>query len=120
MKADWIDDFSAAITVCDRDGIITEMNDKACTIFERYGGKALIGKSLFDCHPVEAAKKIKALLQADPAEKRINAYTIEKSGIRKLIYQAPWFDISGKTAGLVEISMEVPEQMQHFVRKPAQ
>jgi len=32
-----------------------------------------------------------------------------------LIYQSPWYQ-NGEFAGLVEISLEIPEQMPHFVR----
>ena len=46
---------------------------------------------------------------------RTNAYTIEKKGRKKFIYQAPWFR-DGRYAGFVEISMEIPFDMPHFVR----
>ena len=48
---EWIKEFNVAITVCDRDVIITEMNDKSVATFACYGGKELIGKSLYDVHP---------------------------------------------------------------------
>jgi len=108
----WVSEFQGAITVCDRDGTILEMNDKAVEIFERYGGADLIGKSLMDCHPPAAQEKIRELL----ASGKTNAYTIEKNGVKKLIYQAPWF-LDGKRAGLVELSLEIPEEMPHFMRK---
>ena len=44
-----------------------------------------------------------------------NAYTIEKNGVKKLIYQTPWFD-GGKFAGLIEFSMEIPRELPHFIR----
>jgi hypothetical protein len=47
---------------------------------------------------------------------KVNCYTIEKEGIKKLIYQAPWYD-NGKLSGLVELSMVIPFIMDHFVRK---
>ena len=46
---------------------------------------------------------------------RGNAYTIEKRGVRKRIYQAPRFR-DGAFQGLVELSLEIPESMPHFVR----
>ena len=41
-KADhsWVKEFPGAVTVCDTDGIITEMNDKAAKVFEADGGRA--------------------------------------------------------------------------------
>ena len=48
-----------------------------------------------------------------------NAYTIEKAGVKKLIYQAPWYRADGAFGGLVELSMVLPADMPHFVRTPA-
>jgi predicted RNA methylase len=44
-----------------------------------------------------------------------NVYTIEKAGVKKLIYQAPWME-GGECKGLVEISIPIPFEMPHFVR----
>ena len=50
-----------------------------------------------------------------------NSYTISKKGQRKLIHQTPWYkdaaDGSGKTvAGIIELSIVIPEQMPHYDR----
>ncbi len=107
----WIKQFPAAITVCDCHGVILEMNDKAAQSFEKDGGYALIGKNLLDCHPEPARSKVQELL--DKCEK--NIYTIEKNGVKKLIYQCPWFE-DGQYAGIVEMALEIPFEMPHFVR----
>jgi len=52
----------------------------------------------------------------DEVNPRVNAYTIEKRGVRKLIYQAPWFR-DGIVQGLVELSLEIPDAMPHFIRE---
>lgn len=44
-----------------------------------------------------------------------NAYTIEKEGVRKMIYQTAW-KVDGRVAGLVEISMVIPSDMPHYIR----
>jgi hypothetical protein len=44
-----------------------------------------------------------------------NIYTIEKNGVRKLIYQSPWFS-NGSYAGFVELALEIPWEMPHFIR----
>ena len=44
-----------------------------------------------------------------------NAYTIEKQGVHKVIYQTAWKKDS-KVAGIVEISMITPADMPHYVR----
>jgi transcriptional regulator with PAS, ATPase and Fis domain len=110
-EPDWISEFPAAITVCDEQGILVGMNDRAAEALEKDGGRGLIGKSIFDCHPEPARTKTQTMLQRQ--EK--NVYTIEKNGIRKLIFQSPWYK-EGRFAGLVELSLEIPAEMPHFVR----
>ncbi|MDR0790626.1 MAG: diguanylate cyclase [Bacteroidales bacterium] len=101
-----------AITVSDKDGKIIDMNNRSATTFERSGGKELIGKNLMDCHPEHAQKIINSMM----SNPRTNAYTIEKNGVKKLIYQTPYYD-NGEFAGLIEFSIIIPEQMPHYVRK---
>ena len=108
---DWIKQFPASIMVCDCNGVILDMNDKAARTYESYGAYALIGKNLLDCHPEPARNKVEKQLAA--CEK--NIYTIAKDGVKKLIYQSPWFK-DGAYAGLVEISLEIPFEMEHFIR----
>lgn len=107
----WVREFPAAITVCDQKGIILEMNDKAAKGFENRGGRGLIGSNVLDCHPDAARSKTERLLAA----KEKNVYTIEKNGIKKLIYQSPWYK-DGQYAGFVELSLEIPFEMPHFIR----
>ncbi|MEI7527493.1 MAG: PAS domain-containing protein [Elusimicrobiota bacterium] len=108
----WKEGVNFAITVCDSDGKITEMNERSAATFAKYGGKALLGQSLLDCHPEPARAKLEKML----AGPYTNAYTIEKNGVKKLIYQTPWLR-DGKPAGLVELSLELPSELPHFVRK---
>ena len=109
----WVKEFPGGISVCDRDGIILEMNDQAAKIFADYGGRKLIGTSALDCHPEPARTKLETLL----ATQGTNAYTIEKAGVHKFIYQTPWF-IDGVCRGLIELSLVIPAKMPHFVRDP--
>ena len=44
-----------------------------------------------------------------------NTYTIEKKGVKKLIYQSPWY-AKGVYSGFVELSLEIPIEIPHFVR----
>ena len=107
----WIKEFPAAITVCDPEGVILEMNDKAAKNYETDGGYGLVGWNMLDCHPELARSKTERLLAA----KEKNNYTIEKNGIKKLIYQSPWFR-DAQYAGFVELSLEIPFELEHFVR----
>ncbi len=108
---DWMKEFPGAIIVCDADGILLYMNDKAAAGMEKDGGRALIGKNLLDCHPEPARTKTREML----ASRQRNVYTIEKNGIKKLIFQSPWYR-GGKYAGFVELSLEIPFELPHFVR----
>jgi transcriptional regulator with PAS, ATPase and Fis domain len=108
----WVKEFPGAVTVCDREGVILEMNDRAVETFKKDGGHALIGTNALDCHPEPARSKMMRLLETQES----NVYTIEKNGIKKMIYQAPWYD-KGEFGGLVELSLVIPAEMPHFIRK---
>lgn len=112
MNQDWAEQFNASITVCDTQGIIIYMNQQAVATFAKDGGANLIGRNLLDCHPEPARSKLVDLLE----NPRINVYTIEKKGQRKMIYQSPWYE-SQKFSGLVEISLPLPAEVPHFIRK---
>lgn len=107
----WVKELKAAITVCDRDGVALEMNDRAAETHAKDGGRALIGKSILECHPERARELFEDLLRTE----RLNVYTIEKDGVKKLIYQAPWYR-DGAFAGIVELSLPIPWDLPHFVR----
>lgn len=110
-SSDWWNGIKAAITICDSDGIVLDMNEVAAGAFSGDGGRQLVGKSLMECHPENAREKLRSLLETGS----VNAYTIEKDGIKKLIYQTPWYE-NGKFAGLVEFALPIPFEMLHFVR----
>jgi hypothetical protein len=112
MDFDWADQLPAAVTICNIEGIILYMNNLSASIFSKDGGRNLIGKTLFDCHPEPAKSKLDDLLH----NPRVNIYSIEKKGIKKMIYQAPWYR-DGQFAGLVEISFPIPDEIPHFVRQ---
>lgn len=109
MDYEWAKEMNCAVTVCDREGTILFMNEKSRKAFAKHGD--LIGKNLFDCHSPESQEKIKELI----ATGGTNAYTIEKGGIHKMIYQTAWFR-DGVVGGLVEISMAISEELPHYIR----
>ena len=111
MKGEWIEEFPYAITVSDRDGKIIDLNSAAADTFKKWGGKELIGRSLTDCHNANSNNIINRLMSDGVP----NIYTIEKEGRKKLICQSPWF-IDGKVMGLVEISIPLPETIDHKPR----
>jgi PAS domain-containing protein len=108
---EWVRAFPGAVTVCDRGGVILEMNERSVQTFAADGGAALIGTNVLDCHPEPARTKLAELL----ASGRTNVYTIEKQGVKKLVYQAPWYR-DGAYGGFVELALEIPFALPHFVR----
>ncbi len=108
---EWVEEFPGAVTVCDREGVILAMNDRSAASFGKEGGRELIGRNLIDCHPEPAKSKVRGML----ASGKHNAYTIEKNGVWKLIYQAPWYE-KGEYRGFVEFALEIPETLPHFIR----
>jgi len=110
----WLDGIAVAATVCDRQGVCLYMNEQAAKTFAKSGGRALVGKSLLDCHDEPARSRFAAQLQSPTP----STYTIEKGGVRKLIHQVPWFK-QGTFAGVVEMSFELPAEMPHFLRAQA-
>lgn len=107
----WTKEFNAAITICDAEGKIIEMNEKAAETFKDDGGYELIGKNLFECHSEQSNKIIREMI----SQKKSNVYTIEKNGTKKLIYQSPYFE-NNEFKGLVELSIEIPFDMPHHAR----
>ena len=109
MIPEWAKEMNCAVTVCDCDGVILYMNDKAKETFASHGD--LVGKNLMGCHNDRSKENIRTLLESGGS----NAYTIEKNGLRKMIYKTSCRQ-DGKVAGLVEFSMVIPCDMTHYVR----
>lgn len=106
-----LEEFPVAITMTDLEGTIVYMNAQSAAVNAKGGGKALIGKQVRDCHNERSKAIIEELFRG-----ATNVYTIEKKGVRKLIYQAPWKE-NGVVKGLVELSIILPEgEMPHYVR----
>ena len=105
---DYLKEVNVAITVCDKDGKILQMNDKS----QRTNHGDLVGQNVYDCHPEPARTKLAEIME----HQSTNAYTIEKEGLHKMIYQSAWKE-NGVVKGLCEISMVIPAEMPHYVRK---
>ncbi|MDH3327924.1 MAG: hypothetical protein OEM01_01690 [Desulfobulbaceae bacterium] len=103
----WIEEFPSAITVCDDKGIIVAMNETSRLNFSKKGGGALIGSSLFDCHPESANKKIRKMLKEEIPQ----TYFLENKGRKRLVHQSPWYN-NKKFAGLVETIIDLSGDIQ--------
>ena len=51
---DYFKEVNLAVTICDKEGKILEMNDKSRKTFLKPGQEDLIGKNVLDCHPEPA------------------------------------------------------------------
>jgi transcriptional regulator with PAS, ATPase and Fis domain len=105
----YFNELDCAVTVCDLQGKVIYRNEKSQQTFAKHS--ELMGKNLKDCHPPHAWEKILQMLQTGKS----NAYTIEKNGQKKLIYQTPWSE-NDELKGLVEFSFIIPFDMPHYVR----
>ena len=104
---DWTDHYPAAVSVCDTKGTILAMNRQAEELFAHYGGKKMIGSSLFACHPQPANVILRQLLR----DQRANTSITEKKGERKLVHKTPWYD-QGQFAVLVETVIMLPPEIE--------
>ncbi len=110
-ETSWAEEAPLAITGTDENGTIVAMNARSRATFAADGGAALIGRSVFDCHPEPARSRTRELYETQ----RPNHYTISKDGRRKIIHQIPWTR-DGRFAGFVEISVPIPDDLPHFER----
>jgi transcriptional regulator with PAS, ATPase and Fis domain len=107
----YFEELPIAITISDTEGNIVDMNQRSADVNSK--GQKIIGRNLYDCHPPRAAEILRGLY----AEQKKNVYTIEKNGVKKLIYQVPWYD-GDKFGGLIEFSLPIPFEMPYYVRQP--
>ena len=110
---DWAENVSFAVTICDCKGYVVYANEKAQATFAKYG--PLIGRNLKDCHQEKSWLMINKLIDT----KTSNSYTILKNGVKKLIHQTPWYEMKDGekvVGGMVEVSIELPNEMDHFIR----
>lgn len=103
----WAEELDCAVTVCDTEGTAVYQNARS-----REVNGEVCGRSLLPCHNDRSREIIHRLL----AEGGRNVYTIEKRGIQKMIYQTAWRS-GGEIRGLVEFSMEIPDEMPHYIRQ---
>ena len=112
MKRDYFEEADVAVTICDKNGKILDMNKKSRKTFLK-PGEDIIGKNVLDCHPEPARSLLDDMLK----NPRTNIYTVEKEGLKKLIFQTPWYD-NDEYAGFMELSIVLPEFIPNRVRKP--
>ncbi|WP_300107956.1 PAS sensor protein [uncultured Alistipes sp.] len=103
----WAEDTNCAITACDTEGVVIFMNKQSILV-----NGDMRGKNMLPCHNERSRGIIDRLIK----EGGTNAYTIDKKGVRKMIYQTAWRHEDGSVGGLLEISMPIPAEMPHYIR----
>jgi len=103
----WADELKLAITVTDIDNVILYMNEKS----KRSYPNTHTGDNLAECHKQSSMDKLDSYKMNDVS----NTYTVTKKGFKKLIHHTPWYK-DGKTAGIIEFAIEIPEDIPHFDR----
>ncbi len=106
MDTAYFNEINSAVTVCDTEGVVLYQNEKSVAV-----NGDVRGQSMIPCHNERSREIIRRLID----EGGTNVYTIEKKGIHKLIYQTAWLE-NGTVRGLVEISIETPAEMPHYIR----
>lgn len=107
----WAEGTHCAITVSDLEGKVIFMNERSRATFDK-DGRTMLGQNMMPCHSPKSQEKIRHMIATDT----VNCYTIDKQGVKKMIYQTPWHDSDGNVRGMVEISMVIPQEMPHYVR----
>ena len=109
---DYLENAAFAATVCDKDGMVLYQNKRA---IKRDGG--VVGKNLYDCHNKKSCEMIRHMIQTGES----NTYEIIRHGKRRLLYQTPWYEVEGgEVSGLIELSIDLPDEYPTFNRDKKQ
>ena len=76
-----VDQDTAAVVICDTEHKIIYMNPAACQQYSKYGGAALMGTNLLNCHNEKSREMIRRVLawfQTSPTHNRVHTFYNEK------------------------------------------
>ena len=93
----------AAVVLCDTEHTIIYMNPAAILRYEKWGGEALLGKSLLDCHNEKSCEMIRTVVdwfQASPENNQV--YTFHNPKENKDVYMVALRDEEGTLIGYYE------------------
>jgi len=94
---------TSAVVLCDMVHTIVYMNPVACQRYARYGGGALLGKSLLACHnekSVEMIKRVLSWFEESPHNNRVHTFYNEKEN--KDVYMVALRNDAGALMGYYE------------------
>ncbi len=93
----------AAIVICDLSHRVVYMNPAAVRNYAKWGGEAILGRSLLDCHNEESRKRIREVTEwfaESPSNNMI--YTSHNDRQNKDVYMVALRDEAGKLIGYYE------------------
>ena len=98
-----IDQDRSAVVVCGLDHAILYMNPAAVTLYEKWGGAALLGKSLLDCHnPASCAAIQKVVDWFGESAEHNRVFTHHNDRKNKDVYMVALRDETGTLIGYYE------------------
>jgi len=94
---------TAPVVLCDLNHSIVYMNPVACEHYQKYGGKALLGKKLLACHNERSKaliERVVAWFAEDPSHNRVHTFYNEK--LNKDVYMIALRNDAGNLIGYYE------------------
>ena len=95
---DFLQETDMIISVCDADGTIVYMNDKAKNYFQEPGTPELTGSNILDCHPEPSKSQLKKMMTTHETQSLIKG----EGEKRRIIHQTPIYK-NKKFNGYIEI-----------------
>lgn len=98
---------TAAVVICNCDHEIIYMNPAAVKNYVKYGGAALVGKNLLDCHAPKSREEIKRVVAwfGESAENNI-VFTYYNEKKNRDVYMVALRNDSGELIGYYEKHMD--------------
>lgn len=98
-----VDQDTSQIVVCDLDHTVIYMNPAAVKRYEKSGGAALCGKSIFDCHNARSGEIIRKVVAWFAESKEHNRiYTFYNEKYNKDVYMIALRNFDGELIGYYE------------------
>ncbi|MGN1114685.1 MAG: PAS domain-containing protein [Oscillospiraceae bacterium] len=98
-----IDQDEQSVVICDTNHTIIYMNPAAISNYSKSGGKALVGKSVFECHNNDSKDKIEKVVEwfkKDISNNKIFTFHNEKHN--RDVYMVALRDQGGRLIGYYE------------------
>ena len=93
----------APVVLCDLDHTIVYMNPAAAARYAPWGGKDLVGKSLFGCHDARSGERIREVVEwFGRSEENNIVYTFRNEKENKDVYMVALRDSAGELIGYYE------------------